>query len=96
MNLSIFVFLILFFGLTLAFADSESDIDVLVGKALDAFTAGEYDKAISYYDQILEVEPNHIPTLNNKGTALAQLDKLEEALLYFDKVLEIDPNNVHV
>jgi tetratricopeptide (TPR) repeat protein len=34
--------------------------------------------------------------LNNKGTAVAELEKYNEALSCYDKALEIDPNGAHI
>jgi tetratricopeptide (TPR) repeat protein len=52
----------------------------------------EYDEAIKCYDKVLEIDPNDIFALNNKGLALDDLGKHDEAIKCYDKVLEIDPN----
>ena len=76
------------------FAESENDIETLNDKGRELFALGELEKAISYFDKVLEIDPNDVMALNNKGAALNNLGKLEEAISYFDKVLEIDPNHI--
>lgn len=93
-NLSILstaVFL-MFFVPALIFADSEEE-----GRMVDTgnlyFQLGDYKKAISYYDQVLEINPNNLDALNNKGAALVKLGKADEAIQYYIKILSIDPNH---
>jgi len=50
-----------------------------------------YDEAISYYDKVLEKDPEFPEVLINKGHALNQLKRYDEAISYYDKVLEKDP-----
>ena len=51
------------------------------------------ENAIEYFDKALEIDPKHIQALNDKGGALAELEKFEEAFSYFDKALAIEPDN---
>jgi len=95
MNLGWFAFIMLIsFSTILVFADSHDEADLLFKKAVDSHQLGNYNQAISYYDQVLEIDPNHLDALNNKGAVLLKLWRFEQAIPYFDKVLEIDPNNV--
>jgi len=54
---------------------------------------GRYNEAISSYDRILILNPNHDVALNNKGAALSKLGQPSQALSYLDKALSINPNN---
>jgi len=56
---------------------------------------GKYQEALDLLNKALEVDPNHVHALNNKGWALLELDKTEEALIWFDKALEVDQKYVH-
>jgi len=49
--------------------------------------------AIYYFDKALEIEPENVGILNNKGSSLFLLEEHASALLVFDKVLEIDLGN---
>jgi len=80
----------------LVFADSEETEefdDLLLKKGLIYMMSDNFEEAISYFDNVLEVDPDHVGALNSKGSALDKLRKYEESILYFDRVLEIDPNN---
>ena len=95
MNLILFTLVILIsFPTILAFADSENDKTLLHDKGVELLQLGKSEEAISYFDKVLEIDPNDLKALNNKGAALGNLGKSEEAISYFDKVLEIDPNHI--
>lgn len=51
------------------------------------------EKAVKQYDNILEMNPYDITSLNNKGVELAHLKKHKWAMDYFDKALKVDPND---
>src|SRR6476659_5193066 len=54
---------------------------------------GNYNGAISLYDQVLAMDPNNIKALYNKGKALAKLGNYNGAISLYDKILAMDPNN---
>ena len=56
---------------------------------------GDYQGALRFIDQALELEPNNLTALNDKGWILLQAENPTEALVWIDKALEIDPNLVH-
>jgi len=91
MNLFMFASIIIFsLPIIFVFADSESENDFF-DKGMESFRLGEYEQAISYFDRVLEIEPNNIDALYNKGNNLSQLEKFEEAIPYYVKVLNLDP-----
>jgi tetratricopeptide (TPR) repeat protein len=49
---------------------------------------------ITWYDKALEVNPNNVPALVEKGTDLVSQDKGAEAITWLDKALTIDPTNL--
>jgi len=69
---------------------SEEDVDLLFNNGIESFNLGDVEEALSYFDKVLEIEPNHVKALNNKGVVLSTLEKHEEAISYFDKALQID------
>ena len=77
-----------------------SSMYILKGEALcDMYYAtGEKDislvkKAVKYFNKVLQVEPNNIKTMLDKGEMLFELEKYNESIKCFDHVLAIDPNN---
>ena len=53
----------------------------------------KYEEAITLYDKALEIDPNDVVALNNRGAALDTLGKKQEALASLNKALTIDPTN---
>jgi len=75
----------------LVFANSTQDLDNLLKEGNILLQLGKFNDAISYFDQVLEIEQNNVEALAKKGDALAELGKLEEAASYYDKVIRIKP-----
>jgi len=86
--------LIIAFSFTAVFADSSDDINSLFAKGVESFYLIELDEAMSYFDQVLEIDPLHLDAIANKGGVLFQLGKYYKAIPYFDQVLEIDPSHI--
>ena len=73
---------------------AEEDANMLFEKGKESYMAGNSEEAISYFEKVLQIEPNHVDALNNIGAILITLDKHEEAIPFFDQVLAIEPNHV--
>ena len=56
---------------------------------------GDYQGALRLIDQALELEPDNVNALNDKGWIFLQAENPTEALVWINKTLEIDPNLVH-
>jgi tetratricopeptide (TPR) repeat protein len=54
-------------------------------------THGRFEDAIKCYDKALELKPDHLPSMGEKGLALWHLGKLPEAIWLLEKVLEVVP-----
>ncbi len=97
MQLNQFIFMILI-SLTLLIifptAYSQTDEDSLMEKGIKAVNDSRYKEAITYFDKVLESDPENVQALINKGTTLGFLKKHSDAIYYFDKVLEIEPNKI--
>ena len=52
-----------------AFAETKEELNALFKQANSHLQNGEYKQAITTYDQILKIKPNHITTLKMKGIA---------------------------
>jgi tetratricopeptide (TPR) repeat protein len=53
---------------------------------------GDFEQALSAFDRVLEVDPNHAVTWNNRGNALYSGKCYLDALLSYDKALSIWPD----
>jgi len=77
-------------------AVANEDVNDLIEKGFEAERETQYDLAMSYFDRVLEIEPDNLKALNANGVISAKTEKYDDALLYFDKILEIEPDNVDV
>jgi len=92
-NLTVFLVLAIFsLPIIFAYGDADSENDLLLKKGIEHFGQEEYEQAISYFDEILESEPNDVEALYNKGNTLSKIEKFEEAIPYFEQVLNLDPS----
>jgi len=78
----------------LPIANAQEDIDLLFQKGLESFENKNIDEAISYFEKVLEIDPNHVDALSNRGGLLSTIGKHDEAISDLDKALEIEPNHV--
>jgi len=49
------------------------------------------DVAKNLYNQVLEINPNHLQALNNLGAVFQELGEYHKAKSYFEKVIKINP-----
>ncbi|MBS1250700.1 MAG: hypothetical protein MAG431_02295 [Chloroflexi bacterium] len=67
----------------------------LIEKGIELSHSDEEDdliKAMSYYEQVLELDPDFPVALHNKGMVLNKLDRREEAIPLLLKSVEVDPD----
>ena len=57
------------------------------------FAGGEYEEAISSYDQALQFKPDKDQAWNNRGNALGNLGRYEEAISSYDQALQFKPED---
>jgi len=69
------------------------DVPGLLSRALIASASGNYAKALSLFDDILEVEPSNVNALIGKAVAYRRSGKPQEALNCLDLVLGVQPGN---
>ena len=53
----------------------------------------DFEQALRCYDRAIELEPEEPSHLNNKGGALARLQRFDIALEVYEECLELDPNH---
>jgi len=94
MKLPLFVIIMLssLIGIT-AYADSTDEEDLLMKKGNESLQLGKSEEAISYYNQVLQINPKNIDALNNRANASYNLDRKYLALIEYYKTLKIDPEN---
>jgi len=63
----------------------------LYDNAFSAMRNMEWEKALTGFNKVLKLNPNHVQSYGNSGICYAQLDRKQEALSAFDKALELDP-----
>lgn len=66
----------------------------LFNKMVDLKNQGRFDEALECLDKILEMNPENIPALYDKGKISEITGNYETALMYYDNVLNLDPENL--
>jgi tetratricopeptide (TPR) repeat protein len=56
-----------------------------------ALERGDYEEAIEFFDQTIEIDPDFVPALYFKGEALRRSDQIGTAIRAFDDASQIDP-----
>jgi len=70
----------------------EESKDYLI-KGNSFFSKRKYDQAIDYFDISLRIDGQNSIAWNNKGLALARMEKIDESLACYEKALEITPED---
>lgn len=71
----------------------------LADEANGYFLAGDYERAVTGYDEAIKLEPNSTALWNNRGKALGMLGRYEEAISSFDRSIVInstDPESLNL
>ena len=66
--------------------------ETFINKGNALLEAGKYEEAITFYDEVLEIQPKDIVALYNKAVSLSFLGNFSDAIEYYDKVLVMEPN----
>ena len=79
-----------------AIAVDPNDLSLQYDYALYLQDNGFPEQALTYYDALLELVPNHPDCIYNKGYVyLVYMGENDKALECFDRVLQINPNSVN-
>lgn len=72
-------------------ADSylNSDLD----EAELAMRQGDWEKALNFLTDAVEIEPTHVEALTGLGTCLLRLGRADEAIMYFERVAAVAPDS---
>ena len=77
-----------------SFAQTDEEPEVMFNQAMEFFSNGNYNQAITIYDEILEIAPNNISTLKMKGIAHSNMGDHKKSLEQFFTVLQHRPNDI--
>ena len=69
------------------------NVEELLKNGKSLLDSGNYEKALSFFEQALLIKPNDAEIWNFKGVALRSLGRYDEAIECFNKSLEIDPKD---
>lgn len=70
------------------------NVSNLVKKGSELIEKGDFEEALSYFEQAIIMQPNDPDLLNKKGVALRGLGRYDEALECFNKSLHLDPRDL--
>jgi len=77
----------------LKLAELNANIESLVLKGQEHYKRSELEDALSYFNNALELEPDHVEALNGKAVTLSDLGQVEESLYILTKAIVLDPTN---
>ncbi|MCJ8345406.1 tetratricopeptide repeat protein, partial [bacterium] len=77
-----------------AYKLAPNNIEVLYVLGADYHKKGIVDKAMEYFDAILQQAPQHLDTLTNMGLICQDKNLYQQAIGYFTRVLEIESSNL--
>lgn len=75
---------------------AEDPVIFMYKRGNEHFNAGEYERAVASYDNVLVLEPEHPRAHFKKGASLHMLGRYEEALEEYDAHLALKPDDAHV
>ena len=80
-------------GLKTKLERARLDVASLMSRAMVSTASGNYDGALSLYEEILRYEPSNTRALAGKAGVLRRLGRKEESIKSLDAVLAIEPGN---
>ncbi len=75
---------------------TDPKINSILDEGNRLFLKGKLKEAISYYDKILNDNPRHLSSLNNKGYAKSKLKDFDNAIKCYDIALQMYPDDLSV
>jgi len=70
-----------------------TEIKILIQKGTENLREGNFESALSFFEQALLLEPENPDLWNQKGIALRSLGRYDEASECYNKSLELDPRD---
>ncbi|MBD3223550.1 MAG: tetratricopeptide repeat protein [Caldithrix sp.] len=73
--------------------DSPEDFEAIIQLANNYFDVDDYNQAINYYQQALELEREHPNVLIDIGVAYFNMNNPDSALAYVEEALQVEPHH---
>ena len=70
-----------------------TEIQILIQKGIENLREGNFESALSFFEQALLLEPENPDLWNQKGIALRSLGRYDEASECYNKSLQLDPRD---
>jgi len=94
MNISLCAIIILFsIPIIFVYGQSEPDIDFMIYKGIQYTKLGDYETAISIFENVLKKDKNNVQALVELGNLYSSLEKYNKSINLFDRALRIEPDN---
>ena len=71
------------------------EVSALLREGKRLLGEGDFEQALSFFEQALLMDQNNAESWNLKGAALRSLGRYDEALDCFNKALQLDPSDRH-
>ena len=68
-------------------------IDVLIQKGTENLRNGDFENALSFFEQALLLKPDDPDLWNQKGVVLRSLGRYDEASECYNRSLQLDPRD---
>ena len=73
--------------------ETATSAEAYVNKGNKLYDQGDYQAAISYYDEAIQLNPEDAKAYNNRGNAKKELGDFEGAISDYDAAIHLDPND---
>lgn len=73
---------------------TKNNLSEIIKNAMKLDTLGQYEEALSWYDQALKLDSKNIDTMFKKALLLSKTSKYEQALFLLDQIIEVNPTLV--
>ena len=70
-----------------------TELESLIQKGITNLNNGNFEDALSYFEQALLLKPDDPDLWNQKGVALRSLGRYDEASECYNKSLQLDPRD---
>ena len=70
-----------------------TDLEILIKNGVTNLEDGNFEDALSYFEQALLLKPDDPDLWNQKGVALRSLGRYDEASECYNKSLQLDPRD---